>query len=119
MASSVLVLWEGLERILMRYPIFVFDGDDLIVFSSAQDHWDFLEAYNIGTAIVFDSDGRPLREIDAGSDRVNIEDVGAKPEPQRFRGMLLRALRMRRYTFDDETPLEDLVVAAQREYGYK
>ena len=104
-------------RVVMRYPIFLFDGEDLIVFNTPKAHWDFLESYDLGADRVFDSEGRQLTEADAGNDRVRIQDSGAEPNPERLRGMLLRALRRRGKEFDDEASLGTLVAAAQRECG--
>ena len=101
----------------MRYPIFDFYGDDLIVFNAPKEHWDFLESHDIGSSILFDSEGRRLKEVDAGNDRVRIEDFGEEPNPERLRVMLLSALRRRGMEFGDDISIGALAAVAQRECG--
>ncbi len=98
----------------MRYPIFKFDGNDLAVYDTPDEHWDQLESYQIEYPdILLDRDGRLLRKSDAGSTRVKISDSGAEPEPELLRGMLLQTLRHRGQEWDDDASLESLIPAAR------
>lgn len=98
----------------MRYPIFIFDGDDLAVYETHEDHWNDLEAYQIDyPEIILDSDGRLLTKEDAGDVRVRLVDSGAKPDPERLRNLLLHSLKVRRQNWPSDAPLECLIAGAQ------
>ena len=99
---------------MIRYPIFVFDGDDLMVYSTPQEHWVNLESYSIDYPdFYFDSDGRLLTKSDAGDGRVKISDSGANPDPERLRTMLIHALQRRGQEFDTDAPVDILIAAVQ------
>jgi hypothetical protein len=97
----------------MRYPIFVFDGDDLAVYETREEHWNSLEAYDIDYPdTILDSDGRLLRKEDAGNVRVEIVDSGADPDPKRLRELLLHSLKVRRQNWPSDSTLECLIAGA-------
>ena len=98
----------------MRYPIFLFDGDDLVVYDTPDQHWNHLEAYDVEySEFLFDSDGRFLAKSDAGNDRVTISDSGDEADPERLRSMLIHALQQKGQEWSDDAPLESLIPAAQ------
>jgi hypothetical protein len=98
----------------IRYPVFIFDGDDLGVYKSHDEHWNNLEAYDVDyPEVILDSDGRLLTKTDAGGDRVALSDLGLSPNPERLRTMLIHALRVRGQVWDDGAPLGILIAAAQ------
>ena len=101
----------------MRYPIFLFDGDDFSMYEATDDHWDDLEAYDVDYPdILLDSDGRLLTKSDAGNDGVRISDSGSEPDPERLRSMLIHVLRRWGQEWADDATLDTLIPAARTAY---
>jgi hypothetical protein len=98
----------------MRYPIFEFDGDDLAVYDTPDDHWNHLEVYDVDYPdVLLDSDGRLLRKSDAGNERVRITEADAEADPEQLRRMLIHALQARGQPWGADAPLDSLILAAQ------
>ena len=99
---------------MIRYPIYVIDGDDLAVYNTPDEHRNELEAYDVEHfGFLFDSDGRVLTASEAGDDRVTISDSGAEPQPEWLRQTLMHLLRRRGQEWSNDAPLESLIIAAQ------
>ena len=98
---------------VLRYPIFSFDGDDLFVFDTPNDVRVDVEVYDVEyPGVLLDSDGRLLTKSVEGNE-VKLSDSGAEPEPERLRSMLIHALRKRGQEWDDNAWLERLILTAQ------
>jgi hypothetical protein len=104
---------------VIRYPVFVFDGDDTVAYHTQEEHWDSLESYGVDyPEILYDRDGRPLVKSDAGGDRMAISLADAEPDPGGLRKLLLEALRRSGQTWADDATLDALADAAAAEFAY-
>ena len=103
-----------MEMVVMRYPVFKFDGDDLLVIETPDDVWRSIEIYQIDYPdIVMDSDGRSLKKTATTDGRVVLTESRAEPDPEQLRSLLLHALRARGQEWDDRARLDRLVPSAR------
>ena len=104
---------------MIRYPILVFySGNKLAVFDQVgqfQSEMCCMDCIPKVLDVAFDSNGRLLTEID-GDDS---NDSAAERDPDRLRQMLLHVLQLRGQAWASDAPLESLVAAAQRAYGFR
>jgi hypothetical protein len=99
--------------VMVRYPVFSFEDDDIWVFDSPDDVRHDFEVYDIDKpGIILDSDGRELTASESGG-QVILSRSDTEPDPELLRRKLINALRRRGQTWSDDATLGELIPEAQ------
>ena len=99
--------------VMIRYPVFSFEGGDLWVFDRPEDVRHDLEVYDIDNPdIILDSEGHKLITTASGSEVV-LSASDADPNEELLRTKLINALRKRGQYWNDDSSLEELITHAQ------